>query len=88
MSEECDRIKGKYASGTYLHAFKEAKAFLRAKLPNVRPDDLKSVPSLADKLELSGSKDGGPGGDDGDDLEEDDVQIDITNLDPPLGQIE
>lgn len=91
-SEDCDKIKGEYALGDYLHAFKEARAYLRAHLPDVRPDDLKEVPSIANTLELSGSDDGGDGEDDEDvkgedEREDDDVQIDITTLNPPLGQI-
>lgn len=30
-SKDCDKIKGEYASGAYLHAFKEAQALLRVR---------------------------------------------------------
>ncbi|XP_022858646.1 uncharacterized protein LOC111379498 [Olea europaea var. sylvestris] len=86
-SEDCDKIKGEYASGAYFHALKEARAFLRQKLPDVTPNDLKTVPSIADTLELSGSEDGGGSGGDDEEGLEDDVEIDISNLDPPLGHI-
>ncbi|XP_022851483.1 uncharacterized protein LOC111373208 [Olea europaea var. sylvestris] len=90
-SEDCDRIKGEYASGAYLHAFKEARAFLRARLPDVIPKDLKTVPSIADTLELSEFDDGGANEEDdgmeGGEAEDADDEIDITNLDPPLGHI-
>ncbi|XP_022864604.1 uncharacterized protein LOC111384547 [Olea europaea var. sylvestris] len=87
-SEDCDKIKGEYALGAYFHALKEARAFIRLKLPDVASDDLKTVPSIADTLELLGAEDGGgSGGDDDEEVLEDDVQIDIHNLDPPLGHI-
>lgn len=64
----------------------------RAKLPDIRPNDLKTVPSVADTLELSRSDDGSDGkdndGKDGKDAHEEDVvQIDIASLDPSLGHI-
>ncbi|XP_022891873.1 uncharacterized protein LOC111406725 [Olea europaea var. sylvestris] len=87
FGRELTAIKGEYASRAYFHALKEARAFLRQKFPDVTPDDLKTVPSIADTLELSGSKDGGGSGGDDEDGLEDDVEIDISNLDPPLGHI-
>lgn len=54
-SEECDRIKGEHVLGAYLHAFKEAQAFL-PKLPDVSLDDLKMVPFIVDTLEFLGSR--------------------------------
>lgn len=71
---------------------RERQAFLRAKMPDAIPNDLKTVPSIVDTLELSRFDDrGNDKGDDDidgeDEHEEKDVQIEITNLDPPLGHI-
>lgn len=55
MSEEFNDLKGEYAMGSYFHAFKEARAFLRSK-PDAKPEDLKSIPEVANDLELSESE--------------------------------
>lgn len=55
MSEEFNGFKGEYAMGSYFHAFKEARAFLRSK-PDAKPEDLKSIPEVANVLKLSESE--------------------------------
>ncbi|XP_022854302.1 uncharacterized protein LOC111375666 [Olea europaea var. sylvestris] len=54
-SEEFNGLKGEYAMGSYFHAFKEARAFLRSR-PDANPEDLKNIPEIADTLELSESE--------------------------------
>lgn len=39
-------LKGEYALGSYLHALKEARAFLRAKMLEVCPKELKTTQRL------------------------------------------
>lgn len=54
-SEELDRLKGEYILGSYIHALKEARAFLRTKMPEVAPEELKMIPDIAETLKLSDS---------------------------------
>ncbi|XP_022887884.1 tropomyosin-like [Olea europaea var. sylvestris] len=70
-SDAFNELKDKYAMGSYFHALKEARAFIRLR-PDARPEDLKSIPEVADDLQLSESEENG--GDEDVDIEGDDVE--------------
>lgn len=55
MSEEFKTLRGEYAMGSYFHALKEARSFLRSR-PEAKPEDLKGIPNVAGDLELSESE--------------------------------
>ncbi|XP_022865385.1 uncharacterized protein LOC111385241 [Olea europaea var. sylvestris] len=70
-SDAFNELKGDYAMGSYFHALKEARAFMRLR-PDARPEDLKPIPEVADDLHLSESEENA--GDEDVDIEGDDVE--------------
>lgn len=54
-SDEFNRLKGDYAAGSYFHDLKEARAFLRSN-PDAKPEHFKTIPEIAQYLELSESE--------------------------------
>ncbi|XP_022899223.1 uncharacterized protein LOC111412517 [Olea europaea var. sylvestris] len=74
-SDAFNELKGDYAMGSYFHALKEARAFMPLR-PDACPEDLKSIPEVADDLHLSESEENA--GDEDVDIEVPSMSLYIT----------